>query len=1044
MKPERLTLKNFGPFAGSHSVDFAGLGDIFLLYGKTGSGKTTIFDAISYALFGEAPGSRKGLAREMRSHFAREDEESAVELSFSIGKRGYRVRRTLPRSVVGPRSGKAKEIPEEVTLERREEGRWVDASEGKKSDTDAAIERLIGLSAGEFSRVVLLPQGEFAEFLRQGSSERKTVLAKLFPIESYSRAIEIARARSKDARVRLDETEKSIAALRSRFDPEGYNAARDGLAREVDALRSAQAALRSERGERAVILERSRAAESKARERDRLASRRAELAAREREIDGVRDSLDRSRRAAPLAVRIDHLEAQAARAQVLKTELARVDADLAAAHEERDTLARRESEIAALRSERDALQKKAPGLRVARGIEEAVERDAAALAEAREALARAKKALDAATADATAQSAALDALAADLASRDARAERYTVASASVERLRRLSVLSRDLAGARDAARVHEAAVKSTDERLAENERDAAIALAEKADLEAARERARLGGEAALLASRLKPGEPCPVCGSTAHPAPARGAAEAFTENERIEAAERRVDSLRKKATELAAVRAAREADAKNARARATALIADYCALGPSTPGDPCILPDEVPSEDEAKRLLAEASRVLEEAAREHVAAQKAGKEAESLRAALAACERRRAEAQEAHAARASAAAALRATHDRGKEQLRAALRDAAGGAAPGSDPGAGDIAGAAEALEACETRIRSLDAEINAFDERSRRGELSLAALAAKRAELERTLAEASERASAEDSGLAESLRAAGFPSAAEARVALLAPDEATARERAVRAHDDETAATARSLSELEAALAEWSGPAADEAERALAELGSREADTSRELEAANARLIALNAAKAEWDALAAAREERSREWALVDRLAGDLTGANPLKCPFDAWVLGMYLEEITAYANERLVRMSEGRYRIQLNDAYRRGNSLAGLDLEILDAYTGRARPAGTLSGGESFMASISLALGLADSIQARSGGVQLDAVFIDEGFGSLDEASLERAIAILDEIRGQRTVGIVSHVAELRSRIPNRLEVVKTGAGSAIRKET
>lgn len=1034
MKPERLTLKNFGPFAGTHSVDFAGLGDIFLLYGKTGSGKTTIFDAISYALYGEAPGSRKGLAREMRSHFARDDEESAVELSFSIGKRGFRVRRTLPRSVVGPRSGKAKEIPEEVTLERREEGRWVDASEGKKSDTDAAIERLIGLSSGEFSRVVLLPQGEFAEFLRQGSSERKTVLAKLFPIESYSRAIEIARARSKDARVRLDETEKSIAALRSRFDPEGYEAARNGLAQEVDGLRSAQTALRAERGERAVALERSRAAEAKARERDRLAARRAELAARVPEIDSVRDSLERSRRAAPLAVRVDHLEAETARALILKTELARVDADLSAARAEREALARREVEIAALRAERDALQKMAPGLRVARGIEEAVERDEASLAEAREALARAKKSLDAATAEANAQSAALEALSPDLSSLESRAERHRVARESVERLQRLSVLSRDLAAARDAARVHEAAVKSTDERLAENERDAAIALAEKADLEAARERARLGGEAALLASRLRPGEPCPVCGSTEHPAPARGAAEAFTESERVEAAERRVEALRKKATELAAVRAAREADAKNARERAATLITDYCALGPSAPGDPCILPNEVPGEDEAKRLLAEASRNLEEAAREHAAAQKAGKEAESLRAALAAVERRRAEAQEAHAARASEAAALRATYDRGKEQLRAALLDAA------SDP----AAGAAEALEACETRIRALDAEINAFDERSRRAELSLASLAAKRGELERSLVEAADRAKNEDAGLAESLRDAGFPSAAEARAALLAPDEATARERAVRAHDDETAATQRALAELEAELAAWSGPAADEAERALAELGAREADTSRALEGANARLLALDAAKGDWDALSATREERSREWALVDRLAGDLTGSNPLKCPFDAWVLGMYLEEITAYANERLVRMSEGRYRIQLNDAYRRGNSLAGLDLEILDAYTGRTRPAGTLSGGESFMASISLALGLADSIQARSGGVQLDAVFIDEGFGSLDEASLERAIAILDEIRGQRTVGIVSHVAELRSRIPNRLEVVKTGAGSAIRKET
>jgi len=147
-----------------------------------------------------------------------------------------------------------------------------------------------------------------------------------------------------------------------------------------------------------------------------------------------------------------------------------------------------------------------------------------------------------------------------------------------------------------------------------------------------------------------------------------------------------------------------------------------------------------------------------------------------------------------------------------------------------------------------------------------------------------------------------------------------------------------------------------------------------------------------------------------------------------------------MYLEEITAFANLRLERMSEGRYRIQLNGSYRRGNNLGGLELEIRDAHTGRTRPTATLSGGETFMASISLALGLADSIQSRSGGIQLDAVFIDEGFGSLDESSLERAISILDEIRGHRMVGIISHVGDLKNRIPNRIEIIKTATGSSI----
>jgi exonuclease SbcC len=134
------------------------------------------------------------------------------------------------------------------------------------------------------------------------------------------------------------------------------------------------------------------------------------------------------------------------------------------------------------------------------------------------------------------------------------------------------------------------------------------------------------------------------------------------------------------------------------------------------------------------------------------------------------------------------------------------------------------------------------------------------------------------------------------------------------------------------------------------------------------------------------------------------------------------------------------LERRSESRYSLLLNSEGESGRGLAGLDLAVFDAYTGKTRPCATLSGGESFMASISLALGLADSIQARSGGVRLDAVFIDEGFGSLDEGSLDKALIILDELRNHRMVGLISHVGEMGSRIPSRIEVIKSGSGSHI----
>ncbi|WP_029410052.1 SbcC/MukB-like Walker B domain-containing protein, partial [Treponema pedis] len=171
----------------------------------------------------------------------------------------------------------------------------------------------------------------------------------------------------------------------------------------------------------------------------------------------------------------------------------------------------------------------------------------------------------------------------------------------------------------------------------------------------------------------------------------------------------------------------------------------------------------------------------------------------------------------------------------------------------------------------------------------------------------------------------------------------------------------------------------------------------------------------------------------------LITELSDNLNGENKFKLKFDIWMLSAFLREITVYANRRLEKMSGGRYILKVSGEVS-GNNLSGLDLEIYDAYTGGTRPTASLSGGETFMVSISLALGLADSIQNRSGGIKLDSMFIDEGFGTLDEASLENAIAILDEIRGSRMVGIISHVSELKRRIPKKIEIEKTSKGSRI----
>ncbi len=203
---------------------------------------------------------------------------------------------------------------------------------------------------------------------------------------------------------------------------------------------------------------------------------------------------------------------------------------------------------------------------------------------------------------------------------------------------------------------------------------------------------------------------------------------------------------------------------------------------------------------------------------------------------------------------------------------------------------------------------------------------------------------------------------------------------------------------------------------------------------------ARNAQLTNLKNLKNQFERFEKERLETQEKAAHYKRLYDVLCGNNSKKIDLTSWVLQMYLEEIIRFANFRMEKISGGRYSMLVNPEKQGGNAHKGLDIEIFDSYTGRSRPCTTLSGGETFMASISLALAISDSVLSRNGGVQLDSLFIDEGFGSLDDQALENAISILDEIRGMRQVGIISHVGDLQQRIKSQIIVKKSAVGSTV----
>jgi DNA repair protein SbcC/Rad50 len=1013
MRPSRLALENFGPYRERAEVDFSLLEPLFLVCGKTGSGKTSIFDAMTYALYGEAPGTRGGLERQLWSQHAKPGDVPLVEFEFFLGGAEYRAVRSPPYRRSSKRGKEALiEVDASAAFYRREgePPEWKLVAD-KKTEVDEAIQELIGLNEDEFSKIILLPQGEFQRFLEMKSSDRVEVLEKLFPVGMHEAVSAIAKEKSKEA----------LAAVR-RVDAE---LERLGGAAETEA---AQEALRKLEAESSRLeAERNRAIE-------RLQA--AELA-----LSRLREAVERAARAGSAKERLALLEAAspAAEAREKKIAAARaaarvapalsareaVETDLDAARassvEQRSRLAllgARSSEIESFRAE------------VLRRAEEAtaIDRELGELRAAQEAWQEALRArVEFETARKRAEDgerrteAARKAEAAALAARDAAA----VSAEEESRIR--SAFETDRTAAESAA----ASLKAAESAATLAEKISRIrAAAESAQAEANAAAHRLAGAgaalapleaadrsalAARLAVDLAPGEACPVCGARDHPAPAHAPAGAPS------------------AAELERARAAREtALAGEAEARAAAAsIAQRVAeaereLADLRPGGSLDAEDVVLAASEAKDEAKRAAEAVAVSAKNLREMDERRKEVSKLEADLEEARGRRASEEAEAQAAALEAAKLGA-------RLEAAVTRA------GSDDPAPKVADAEARRELAASERGRLEGLVAAWEADRQRTEALAAELASRvDALVERLNAATGDEASA----LAE----AGFGEASTARSAQLGAAALAALEAEAAAYKSELdAARATALAlEAEIAASARKGAEGEADEGSLATEVAAARDSRDELQAAlDAAVASASEFAREQGARARLVSERARlgaEWSRLGGLSALLCGEMPgRKLPFKNYVLGAYFRVVVERASARLSLMSDGRYALAADEGGGRG--YLGLEILVRDAHTGQSRPAGTLSGGERFMAALSLAFGLADTIRERSGGASLDAIFIDEGFGSLDDEALDRAITVLDEARGARMVGIVSHVAELKARLPSRIEVTKGRSGSSLR---
>jgi exonuclease SbcC len=984
MRLHSLSLTAFGPFPDTVEVDLdeAGRDGLFLLWGPTGAGKTTLLDAVVFAFYGTVPGVR-GEEKRLRSDHAGPEVRTEVTCEVSLGPERLRVIRRPEQQRPKKRGEGWTTEQARLTVQRRSGTDWLPVSSRIDEGSEYLRTRL-GLSAEQFCQVVLLPQGDFARFLRAEPEDRGRLLRTLFDVGRFGAVEEWLANERSAARDRLDGVRYTMSNLLSRLAQVADTEIPEELAPELAGAGTGRGAGRWVTGLRMGADDRlgraaqaAEAAAARTTEVDAGFAAARALADRHTRRDRARAELEsltgQEQELAPLRLRRD----EGRRAEPLRDVLETAGRSALVAEQAADALGAATAAWASVGEGREAdallaraLRDEAAGLRA---LLPEVDRAAD--------LARQARTLDRAVTDLTRRCA--DG-AAGAAGRPARiAEHETLVARAQEADARLP----GLRAQRDAARAALEAGRAAD-RLAEllegTRHEVALRRERWND---AREHwltlrgRRLDGMAAELAAGLVAGADCPVCGATEHPRPAGH--EGSTVTAADEQAARDVVDAAEAAHVAAAAgvdRQERELAALRGRAADRPVVELQAAFDD--------LESAVAATGAEADWLPSASAALAEllAARDAAVAALAA-DREDLRA------------------RTAEALAVRTSLDR----LTATLAEARG-----DDAGLPQrIARLLAEAERCEAVVTTQTDELRA-------------------------------RAAADTARIVAEKRAAdaGFADVLEAAAALLDAGRLAALDRRIVEHDRRLAVAQSALADPELAdlpprpdLQHW-------AERCAAATREREQAVA-ELDRARRCATGLDALAGEVTALQVELDQCRAAFDHVGELA-DLVngrGANTLKMRLQSFVLAARLEQVAEAASRRLQDMSGGRYTFRHSDAQGRHGARGGLGLDVLDEYTGCLRATKTLSGGESFMASLALALGLADVVTAESGGVQIDTLFVDEGFGTLDARALDAVMTVLDELRrGGRTVGVISHLEELRTRIPTRIEVLTGRNGSRL----
>lgn len=907
MRPITLTMSAFGPYAGETTLEMDKLGKqgLYLITGDTGAGKTTIFDAIAYALYGQASGNVRE-AGMLRSKYADPRTLTFVELTFEYGGKTYTVKRNPEYERPSKRGGGLTKQKAEAEL-KYPDGRVLT----KTKEVTAAVEEILGVTRDQFSQIAMIAQGDFLKLLLAKTEERKAIFRKLFKTHKYEALQERLRERFNQLEREKRQLDQSLEQYAS-----GISRPKGGEEKEPLSVGETLETLGD------LIQQDEKVRQALEQEQERT----------EKELEAISQLIGKgeARRKTEDQLKAQRMELEKARAQKAEA--------LAAFESEQAKVPEREKAEAAIK----ALTEQMPAYEALRQLAQDAQKQEQELEKQKKTAKRRQINIKDLEKRLSQQKKEQEAVKdADLELEKTENNRQKAEEAS----QRLNALANQL-GELEETRKELAAAEVGYQKASHKAERLLLAYNEK-------NKAFLDEQAGLLAKDLKTGEPCPVCGSTDHPRPAKPGENAPTEdqvNKGKKEWETAAEQQRKASAQTAAIRGREQSQEQEASRQIRQMLGPWGL-------------EEAGTKLEEKK--AETKKRLSQLKAEKAAALAQAEKKKNLETEIPKTQQK-------------------------LEQEKAALVDA-------------------------EKAIISLTE--------------TASGLRRKTEEISKTL-------EFENSDLAK----AQIRRHTKNKEALETSWKRA--EQALNQHREKEAACQGSMEALEKQL-EQEAPVDLEQEREKQQKQQeRKQRISREIQDAVSRLDRNRDILRKLQEKGKELERVEREWTWMKPLSETANGSLPgkEKIMIETYAQMTYFDRILARANTRFMVMSGGQYELKRREEPGNYRSQSGLELDVVDHYNGTRRSVKTLSGGESFKASLSLALGLSDEIQSSAGGVRMDTMFVDEGFGSLDEDSLQQAIRALTQLtEGNRLVGIISHVSELKEKIDTRIAVKKDKFGGS-----